>query len=274
MLRFHILSNNHASKEELLTEHGLSVLVETDEKKILFDTGESDIFLHNSKKMGHDINSVDYIVLSHGHYDHTTGLKCFNFDDSSANLCIHPGALKEKYKVINDEEKYIGIPWGLDDINIKEERIVFNPKLKHLTENIMAISEIPRITDFEEIPKHFKIKEKDELKDDTFLDEQMLVVKTEKGIVILLGCSHPGVINCIKHAMQLTDESRVRAVIGGMHLKEASTSQLHKTIESLKDMGIDKVFPMHCTGTESMIEMKKILKDICILCNAGDTIEI
>ncbi|WP_432404330.1 MBL fold metallo-hydrolase [Wukongibacter sp. M2B1] len=274
MLSFHILSNNYASREELLTEHGLSVLVETDDKNILFDTGESDAFLHNSEKMGYDIHSVDYIVLSHGHYDHTTGLSHIDFGDSSASLCIHPYALKEKYKIVNNEIKYIGIPWRLEDIDIKEERIIFNSKLKYLTENIIIISEIPRITNFEEIPKHFKVKEKDGLKDDTFLDEQMLVIKTEKGIVILLGCSHPGVINCIKYAIQVTGENKVRAVIGGMHLKDASTSQLNRTIESLKDMEIERVFPLHCTGTKSMMEMKRALKERCILCNAGDTIEI
>lgn len=274
MLRFHILSNNHASKEEFMTEHGLCILVETGKKRILFDTGESEVFLHNSKKMEHDINSVDYIVLSHGHYDHTNGLKYIDFNGSSAKICIHPDALKEKYKVIENELKYIGVLWRLDDINIPKERIIFTSKIEYLDKNTMLVSEIPKTNDFEEIPKHFRIMESEELKEDTFIDEQMLIIKTERGIVILLGCSHPGVINCIEHARRLANENKVRAVIGGMHLKEASTDQIDKTIRCLRDMEVEKIFPLHCTGTEPMMEMKRVLKDQCILCNVGDTIEI
>jgi 7,8-dihydropterin-6-yl-methyl-4-(beta-D-ribofuranosyl)aminobenzene 5'-phosphate synthase len=275
MIGFYILANDFVKNRRMLGEHGLSLWIEGGDKKILFDTGQSCVYAQNAKRMGLNLEDIDYVVLSHGHYDHTGGLPCFPQKHTKAVLHLHPKILGEKYIQKNEKlPRNIGTPWKIEEIGFPNERIVYNTKPIYIEENITLSGQIPSTTNFEEVPKNFLTKEDGEFFQDFLLDEQMLIIKEKRGIVIFLGCGHPGVVNCLKYATKLYPGEKILGLVGGMHLENVSPLRLDQTIHYLEEMEVQKVIPLHCTGMASICEMKRFLGDRCMLCSAGDWIEL
>ncbi|WP_050753759.1 MBL fold metallo-hydrolase [Pseudobacteroides cellulosolvens] len=274
MIKIRLLAENYARKRHMLAEHGLSIWIEKDKKRILFDTGQSDIFSLNAEQAGVDISKAELLVLSHGHYDHTGGVAEFCRANHHAPVYIHKDAFQKRYYGKKESNRNIGIPWtenGRYDIDIPDERLVVNKGPVNIDEDIVISGEIPSTVDFEGVPHNFFIDDGNgNLSQDMIIDEQMLLIKGNAGVYVFVGCSHAGIINCIKYAKKLFPDDKIAGVIGGMHLEGVSDIRLQLTIQHFLDMGIHTVIPLHCTGLLPIWEIKRFLKEHCKMLTVGD----
>ncbi len=217
-------------------EHGLSILVEVDEKKILLDTGASDVFLQNAEKLGVELNGVDGLVLSHGHWDHGNGLQ---FLEGKPLLC-HPGCFQGRTRKLGGGS--LGLALTREEIENRYALTVSREPVQ-ISEHLWFLGEIPRINDFEAKTTRYLLEGGEE---DFIMDDSGLACVAEKGLVVISGCAHSGICNMIEHARKVTGMDRVAGVIGGFHLT-ADDHQTHKTIQYLQNRNIGSVWPSHCT---------------------------
>lgn len=276
MLKVHILTDDRVRRRGLLAEHGLSLWIEKDDKAVLFDAGQSSVFLHNAKAMGISLEAADYIVISHGHYDHCGGLQYFPCKDKAPAIYVHPDAFNKKLASTDRDEpsRAVGIPFEISSLDWMKDRIFYTRQPFRIEESILVSGEIPCSSTFEEVPKDFLVEKDGRIMHDMMLDEQMLIIEDNGEIAIFLGCSHPGVVNSIKYAQKIMPGKSIKLLVAGMHLENVSPIRLQMTIQHLLDTNIQKVIPLHCTGFGAMCEIKRFLGDRCLTLCAGDTIEI
>ena len=235
-MKLTVLVDNQASSN-CKAEHGLSFYIEYNNKKIVFDAGQTDIATINAHKLGIDLNQTDLIVLSHGHYDHGNGLKYF---PKNKPLLAHPDIFTKRYKRINNQ--YIGLDLSETDIE-NSFKITRSSKPVKIEHQAWFMGEIPRITDFESIsPKY--ILENGET--DPIIDDTALTFNTNKGIVIITGCSHSGICNIVLKAKEFFPHNPIAAIVGGFHLSQID-ERLEKTVKFFKQHHITKLYPSHCT---------------------------
>lgn len=247
-MRIFILADNHA-QINFDAEWGLSLYIEYENKKIIFDFGNSDLFIKNANKLGIDISDIDYYILSHGHWDHGNGLK---FAPRGTVIC-HPEVFTKRY----NGNRYIGLDYSYEQA-IKKNDFIFSIKPYEINENIIFLGEIPRITEFEAKKTSFT---KSDGSLDFVKDDSGLVFKTNKGLVIISGCAHSGICNTIEYAKKVTGISKVYAVYGGFHLKGKDTLSF-KTIAYLKNMDIEHIKASHCTEFSSLVELSNAFGSI------------
>ena len=250
-----------------LAQHGFSVFIEAG-RRILFDTGASDVFLHNAALFGIDLHTTDLIVLSHGHWDHADGLKALCETSSSKfRLLAHPGVFADRHKASGE---YNGIGPPREEIEDIYD-LVLSPVPYRITEEIYFLGEIPRKNDFEAKKTDFYYEQKGETFPDFILDDSALAIITRKGLVIVSGCSHAGICNIVEYARKVTGQDRLHAVLGGFHLL-GNPVQLERTIEFFKVNRVAHLYPMHCTDLPAMTRFYQEfgIEKLC----AGDTITI
>lgn len=239
-----IIDNNTYIDEYYWGEPGVCYYIEDGEEAFLFDVGYSDLVIRNAAAMNIDLNQISTIVLSHGHDDHTRGLK--NLLDKkrkqSFQIIAHPHALN--YKECDGLK--ISAPFTRAELAEKCQ-LKLTRRPEKITENITFLGEIPRVMDFEKSEPIGKQQLDNELIDDYLLDDSALVYQGEAGIFIITGCSHSGICNIIEYAKAVTGENRVGGVIGGFHLFEV-TNRVVQTIEYFKNNQIDQLYPCHCTA--------------------------
>jgi 7,8-dihydropterin-6-yl-methyl-4-(beta-D-ribofuranosyl)aminobenzene 5'-phosphate synthase len=258
-LKITVLSENVAGKW-CRAEHGLSFLVEAD-RKILFDTGSSDLIGYNAQILGINLSEFDTIVLSHGHDDHSGGLMQFQ----SQQLICHPDTFIERFRKSNSSS--LGIKWSEAEIREKFNVQTSVDPVK-LSEQIYFLGEIPRITKFESQSTAFK---KADGADDFVLDDSGLAVLTNKGLVVISGCAHSGICNMVLHAQKVSGVEKIHAVIGGFHLQN-DDKITRKTIGWLKSNRVEQVIPSHCTALPAQLA---ILKDYSFIqVKTGNVIEL
>jgi len=263
--------------EGFSSEHGLSFWIEYGGKHILFDTGQSDLVAQNAKKLKVDLSQTDAIILSHGHYDHTGGLKAVLDEAPDAMIYLHPDAPKVRYsRKPPKPPRQISMPQAccqaLSDA-VPKGKVVYTPQPHRIYPGVMATGAIPRITEYEDTGGAFYDDPEGTLADE-IADDQALLIETPQGLVIILGCAHSGVVNTLHYAAKLSGQKRIYAVIGGMHLLNASAGRIEKTIEALKDYGVQKVAPCHCTGAETVEKIKTTFPEQYLACSAGTHIPL
>ena len=275
-LRITTLSENTAGLGNFLGEWGLSILVETDGLNILFDTGQNISASHNADILGIDLSKIDKIVLSHGHFDHTGGLRqILTKMRKEVEIIAHPDIWQAKYANREGEaDRYIGIPFMRQELESLGARFNLTTESIRITDNIMTTGEIPMVTDYEEIEPYLLVKEDAGLKQDKLLDDQALIINTEPGLVIILGCAHHGIINTIYHAQQLTGVKAIHTVLGGCHLIDASEERVWLTIAALKELGVQRLGVSHCTGLPASAIMAQEFGDSFSFNNAGTSINL
>ena len=260
-----LVDNNTLIDRYFYAEPALSFFIEVDNKKILFDTGYSDIVIRNAEKMNIELADTDIIALSHGHNDHTWGLNHIiqHYTErilekqkvKKTLLVAHP--LTFFPKTYNDSI-VIGNTLSTDvlsdffDLRLSREPV-------QLTENLMFLGEIERENDFEAESPIGQIFENGIKKDDYLLDDSALVYKSSKGLVIITGCSHAGICNIIEKARKVYGDNRVISVIGGFHLLNPSYLQLQGTLKYMSYLKPESVYACHCTDLKSKIELSKVV---------------
>jgi 7,8-dihydropterin-6-yl-methyl-4-(beta-D-ribofuranosyl)aminobenzene 5'-phosphate synthase len=275
-VRITTLSENAAKKGGFLAEWGLSLLIEVGQTTVLLDAGAGISTVHNADLLGIDLSRVDVIVLSHGHYDHTGGLRdVLRRMKKEISVIAHPDIWAPKYaRDQGSPARYIGIPFQRREL--EGLGAVFNLATEPLpiTEGIMTTGEVPMTSEFEAIDAGMFVREDNRWQPDRLLDDQGLVITTEAGLVVMLGCAHRGMINTIHHARQITGVDEVYAVIGGSHLVSATEAGLWLTIAALQDMDVKRLGLCHCTGMTAAAVLAVEFGDRFIFNPAGTVIEL
>jgi len=272
--RLTIMVENKALSYNLLAEHGLAYMLETNNQKIMMDTGQgaSNVLEHNLKTLSLTLDNVNSLFLSHGHYDH-----CGKIDkvlEASPNCAVyaHPDIFTNKITRSKDVRN-IGISKkNIDLLKNDECKLILSKKSLNLGDGIRTTGEIPRNNDFEDTGGDF-FHDKELTIRDQLLDDQALFFSTIKGTVIILGCAHAGVVNTIERVYQLTNGKQIFAIIGGMHLLRASELRLQKTVVALKKYSVKRLYPMHCTGWLAERFLYNSLPGKVFSCGVGSVLE-
>lgn len=236
--------NDNTSGRKCLAEHGLSFVVETTEK-ILFDTGHSDVFIENANRIGVNLDEIKTVVISHGHDDHTGGLRFL----SNKEIIGHPSIFMKRFR--KRDNTPLGMMFSREEAVSKygyKLRLSSSPM--KIADKVWFMGEVPRLTDFESQSTQFV----DENGTDDFIpDDSGMVIESRNGLIVISGCAHSGICNMIKHAKNITNVEKIYAVIGGFHLL-GNDEQTSKTISFLKTEGVENVMPSHCTMFPALTE--------------------
>jgi 7,8-dihydropterin-6-yl-methyl-4-(beta-D-ribofuranosyl)aminobenzene 5'-phosphate synthase len=254
-----------------LAEWGLSMFIEADGVKVLFDTGMGIAAVHNAQLLGIDLATTDRIVLSHGHRDHTGGLReVLMLMKKDVEIIAHPDVWALKYtRWRKKSEHYSGVPFRRELLENLGARFNLTEKPVHITKHFMTTGEIPMISDYEEIDSGLYDKETGEMLPDELKDDLALVIDAEYGLVVILGCAHHGVINTLQQAQKVTGKELIYAAIGGTHLLNADLARWQKTAADLKEMGVQYLGVSHCTGFEASAYLAQEFGDKFFMNNSG-----
>ena len=275
-LRITTLSENTANMGEFLAEWGLSILIETDEVNILLDTGTTISVCHNADTLGVDLSKIDKIILSHGHHDHTGGLRqVLGRMKKEIEIIAHPDIWATKYSRREGQaDRYIGIPFQREELESLGARFKLTAKPVKITDNIMTTGEVSMITDYEEIDSHLWVREANAWEPDKLADDLAIIINTDLGLVVVLGCAHRGIINTLYHAQQLTGRKEIHTVLGGSHLISASEERIWLAITALKELGVQKLGLCHCTSLPAAALLAQEFGDKFFFNNTGTVLEL
>jgi len=273
-VKISVIVENTAGGDGTISEHGMCFWIDTGATQAIFDTGQGGALLHNARIMGVPLEQAESVILSHGHFDHTGGLKTVLHLARNPKVYAHQAAFQPKF-ACNEygQSRAIGMPAMIEkSVRKLAGDIFFTTRPTQIADPVFVTGEIPRVTDFEDTGGPFFLDEGC-IEDDPFLDDQALFFESSKGIVVLLGCAHAGVINTLLYIQQLTHGKPIHAVMGGMHLLSASRKRMDKTIEYLTRINPDLLGSAHCTGSEATVELWEAFSQKCFPCPAGTSIE-
>jgi 7,8-dihydropterin-6-yl-methyl-4-(beta-D-ribofuranosyl)aminobenzene 5'-phosphate synthase len=258
-----ILMDNRAHQEGLAVEHGLSIFIEHRGFRLLFDTGKSAALIENAAKLGVDLSTLDAVVLSHGHYDHTGGLAAVLARNRRLRVYLHPRAMMPRYGRKEGRPPHPnGMPVASAVVLMKrEEEIAWTAHPTAIAEGIHVTGPVPRVNDLETPGGPF-FDDAEGVTPDTIEDDQSLWIETEQGIVVVAGCAHAGIVNTMDYIAQLAGVERMHAVIGGLHLGAASNERLEATVAALRRRRVERLLPLHCTGDQAAAYLAEQLPGI------------
>ena len=277
-IRVLIEDSKSSAKPHLKSKHGLSFFIQAkindDKVTLLMDTGPSaDALLHNVEAMKVNLEDVDAIVLSHAHYDHTCGLiEALKQMKKRVPVIGHPTLFEPKLSPM-PHLRSIGAPFRVSGLESVGGVPLLTVDPVKIADGIATTGEVPRIAAFETVKGFWTVQNK-RFVDDMMLDDQSLVIDIKgKGLVVVSGCAHSGIINTIKYAQKMAGNSRVYAVLGGFHLNSADAKRIDATVDELEKFDPQFVGPCHCTGKKASKKLAEAFGDRCRILHTGDIIE-
>jgi 7,8-dihydropterin-6-yl-methyl-4-(beta-D-ribofuranosyl)aminobenzene 5'-phosphate synthase len=262
----------------LLSEHGLSILVETSKKgqknTYLMDGGYTRVGVpYNLEKMRLDLSPVEAIYISHNHVDHHTALEdILKTIGKPVPVFIHPFAFNTKWVIY---PKYKSGPHVLNKGKLADlgARWQVSEQPQQIAPHILTAGTVSRTNDFEKIGPIFQYEKEGKLvKDEIWDDGALFFNLRDKGLVVISACAHAGIVNTVHHAKAITGIQKVHAVLGGFHLTNAPLPKVQRTIQELRALGPKYLCPMHCTGFDTMAKLKEAFSEEYIISSVGTQI--
>ncbi len=253
-----VLIDNEKNELAYRSEHGLSMLIEFNGATILFDTGKSDAFIQNANLLGKDLTKVDFVVLSHSHYDHTGGLEDFLILNKTAKVILKKDILRERWSVSHGYNRRIGFPLRkrFEHLN---GRFHFIEDTEEIVPGLFVIPKIQKPEGYTFTDSYLFVQEQNNLVADTFDDELFIAAVQDHKLVVFTGCAHNGVENMIKTAIYHTHIHEIEFVIGGTHLNRASDQQIQSTARELRKYTIKRAAFNHCSGKRAISVLNREL---------------
>ncbi len=251
-------------------EHGFSCYVETNNGDYLFDTGQGFAIKHNSRVLNKDLSKIKAIILSHGHYDHTGGLVDALQLSGPKPVYGHPDIFSRHWDFLESKRRYCGILANTDYLKTLGAEFRLNKEMIELQPGMFLTGEVPKTNNYENSDTDLMVcNESGEFTHDPIKDDNTLVFETPKGLVLLFGCAHTGMVNIMDYVTKKLNKSDIYAIIGGTHLAPASNIQFQKSIEAIKKYQVKHIGVSHCTGLEKASALKEIFKEKFFFANVG-----
>jgi 7,8-dihydropterin-6-yl-methyl-4-(beta-D-ribofuranosyl)aminobenzene 5'-phosphate synthase len=268
-----LCENRVYHKRGLVAEHGWSVFLETPAGDFLFDTGQGAGIVYNAAALGKDLASVKGIILSHRHWDHTGGLPAVLAATGPVDVFAHPGIFDEAFKLEGDEARPVGIPASRRELESAGARFRFNRTFTEIAPGLFLTGEVPRKTGFEKGDPRLVVRRNGGFAQDALPDDQALVAPGEGGLFVLLGCSHSGVVNTLRHATASAGDERIALVMGGTHLGPLPGDEAEATIRALLELDIGRIGASHCTGLKPGFRLMEAFGKRFFFCCTGDVVD-
>ncbi len=260
------LIENSCFQGKLIAEHGLSMILESLTATILLDTGASPNFIYNANILGFDISKVDYLVISHGHYDHTGGIRQFCEINKKATILLKENALAPKFS----GERYVGVDRELTGI---ENRFQFVDQVMELIPSVFIVPEIQITNPDDKRTSGFKTVKNNELIDDDFSDELFICIPANEELTIISSCSHNGITNICETAKNFFNLP-IKRVIGGFHISKTGYESSQLISNYFNANSVSEVFTCHCTGIDQFASIKQLCNAVVKYNSTGDSILI
>jgi len=277
-MRITILCENTVGRRIGAGEHGFCAYIETAQGNYLFDTGSGQSVVANSLAFEKDLRSVKKILLSHGHFDHTGGLPEVLKVKGKVDVHAHPNVFSDRIAIHEDDERetkrFIGIPYKRRYLESLGAHFILNVAFTEVEKGIFLTGEVPRKTSFEKPDPRLFTEIDGKTVQDTFPDDQSLILDSEKGLILILGCAHSGMINIIHHVMDQTGKETFYAILGGTHLDFLTPEQLEGSITFLKKLKVEKIGVSHCTGMKAACRLHQEFGDRFSYGYVGSVLEI
>ena len=262
---------------KVIGEHGLSILIERGSETLLFDTGQGIGLLNNASILGKDLTKAQRLVLSHGHYDHTGGLGAFLAQCPSGTVFAHPGVFAERFAQRDTADGTqtlpVGIPLSREEIEHRGAQLDLSRAFREVAPGVFLSGEIPRPEGWKGWDTRLVVKRGEAYQPDPFDDDLSMLLDTEKGPVLVLGCAHAGLFHIVNHMRRTTGLNRFHAILGGTHLGMAPQDEWERVVGLLEECSVEKIATSHCTGFKAASFLAGRLGDRVAPAQAGTHFE-
>lgn len=277
-MKITVLCENTVGRRVGSGEHGFSAFIETNRGNYLFDTGSGHSVVANSLVFEKDLRTIKRIFLSHGHYDHTGGLPEVLKLKGEVDVHGHPHIFSDRISVLKEKDKetkrFVGIPYKRNYLESLGANFLFNSDFVEVESGMFLTGEVPRHTLFEKPDPRLFMEIEGKISQDIFPDDQSLILESEKGLVLILGCAHSGMINIIQHVIHHKKREDFYAILGGTHLDFLTPEQLEESIHSLKTIRFERIGVSHCTGMKAAFRLQQEFRDRFFQGCVGSVLEV
>ena len=268
-----ILCDNYAGRPGFIGEHGFSTLIESGDKRYLFDTGSGVGLSSNLKLLEKTLKGVSRIFLSHGHYDHTGGLKTALQEIGPVKVVAHSQVFARHYVknplLFANEPRYIGCPVPKEELSALGAEFAWVDQTRQVEDGLWFVTGVACKPNQNSQDPQLLLQDGDAFLPDPIADDASLLIETATDPVLLLGCAHAGILNILDHLQDTLKIRKLRAILGGTHLMFFSPERVAAVIERFEDFGVEQVGVCHCTGMKAAVALGAHFKDRFTAAAAG-----